>query len=115
MLSLTGYDFILRPGVTDFRNQQNGLSGIVRNELKQDPMKEGVMFIFFNGRRNQVKMLTWEGDGFGMYYKRLSIGTFAEPIYDITSGTATMTRKDLSLILDGIDITYRKRYVKKQK
>jgi len=74
MLSLTGYSFVLRPGATDFRNQQNGLSGLVRNDLKQDPMTEGVIFIFFNAHRNQVKLLTWEGDGYAMYYKRLSVG-----------------------------------------
>ncbi len=49
------------------RNGFDGLCGVVRNELGKDPLS-GEVFIFMNKRRNQVKVLLWEGDGFSMYY-----------------------------------------------
>lgn len=41
----------------------DGLSGIVRNALQKDPLT-GDIFIFTNRRRNQIKLLLFEGDGF---------------------------------------------------
>ncbi len=39
------------------------LTGIVQNELKADPLSAAI-FIFLNRRRNQVKLLLWEGMDF---------------------------------------------------
>ncbi len=110
MLSLTGYRLVLWNGTADLRQGSNGLSGIVCNEIKEDPFKTGTIYAFFNGRRNQVKLLGWEGDGFGMYIKRLSRGTFGSPVYDAATKTMVITKKDLMLILEGIEIKFRKRY-----
>jgi transposase len=89
----------------------DGLSGIVRNELKQDPLS-GDVFIFINRRRNQVKLLLWEGDGFSVYYKRLERGTYELP--SPGNAPAVSLRSDeLMLILQGIwlqSVRRRKRY-----
>lgn len=61
------------------RKSFDGLSGIVQNELKQDPISTAI-FIFLNRRRNQVKLLLWEGDGFSLYHKRLEKGSSASSI-----------------------------------
>lgn len=37
----------------------NGLSGLVRDGLAKDPLS-GDVFVFFNKRRSQVKLLVWE-------------------------------------------------------
>ena len=112
MLSLTGYRLVLWNGATNMRQGFNGLSGIVCNHIKEDPFKGGTIYAFFNQRRNQVKLLVWEGDGFSIYFKRLSRGTFGTPVYDADNQTMVMEKKDLVLILEGVEIRYRKRYSK---
>jgi transposase len=111
MLSLTGYRLMLWTQPTDMRVGLNGLSGIVCNEIKEDPFRGGTIYAFFNARRTTVKMLAWDGDGFCMYYKRLSRGTFGMPAYDASTKMMVLERKDLLLILEGIEVRYRKRYV----
>jgi len=44
----------VRPGVTDFRKQINGLSVIVEEELSRDPFS-GTLFLFSNRRRTHLK------------------------------------------------------------
>ena len=63
---------------SDMRKSFDGLSGLVRQTLGRDPLN-GDVFIFFNRRHNQVKMLVWEGDGFSVYHKRLERGTYEIP------------------------------------
>ena len=57
-------------GPTDLRKAVDGLSGIVRNELKMDPFGN-YLFLFCNRARNRLKGLTWDKTGFCLYYKRL--------------------------------------------
>ena len=113
MLSLSGYNFYLYTTAADMRMGINGLSGLVRNMMQQDPSTMGVIYVFFNQRRTQVKLMLFEGDGYALYYKRLSRGTFGVPVYDPLTRSATLDKKDVTLILEGIEIRYRKRYEKK--
>lgn len=110
MLSLTGYRLVLWNGTTDMRLSFNGLSGLVCNEMKEDPFHYGTIYAFFNHRRTQCKLITWEGDGFSIYYKRLSRGSFGAPVYDPNKKMMVLEKKDLLLILEGVEIRYRKRY-----
>lgn len=110
MLSLSGYRLVLWNGTADMRQGFNGLSGIVCNQMSEDPCKTGTIYAFFNQRRTQVKLLVWEQDGFAMYVKRLSRGTFGTPLYDDSAKMMVITKKDLMLILEGIEIKFRKRY-----
>lgn len=113
MLSLAGYNFYIYTPAADMRMGINGLSGIVRNEMALDPLSKGIIYLFFNGRHNQVKMLTFDGDGHSLYYKRLAQGTFGMPVYDPGCQAMIIERKDVMLILEGIEIRYRKRYERK--
>lgn len=73
----------------------------------------GAVFIFFNKKRNQVKLLLWEGDGFAMYYKRLEKGTYELPAPGDDNCSASITAQQLQLILQGISlksVRKRKRY-----
>ena len=77
----------------------DGLSGLVREALSKDPLS-GDVFIFFNRRCTQVKLLVWERDGFAIYHKRLERGT-----YELPSDQSTELRSDeLMLILQGISL-----------
>ena len=81
----------------------DGLSGLVRSGLQQDPLR-GDVFIFFNHRRSQVKLLHWEGDGFAIYYKRLERGTYELPIISHPGDSAELRSDELMLILQGISL-----------
>src|SRR5206468_11091447 len=76
MLHLSaGCRYYLYSGNTDMRKGFDSLCGIISSEMKENALS-GAVFIFFNKKHNQVKLLLWEGDGFAMYYKRLEQGTY---------------------------------------
>jgi transposase len=95
--------YFLYGNISDMRKGFDSLSGTVRDELKQDPLS-GDIFIFFNRRRNQIKLLLFEGDGFSMYYKRLEKGTYEIPVSENSSASIQIKSDELSLILQGISL-----------
>jgi transposase len=54
----------------DMRKPFNGLIGIVRNQLGDDPLA-GHLFVFLNRNNTLMKILYWDGDGFAIWFKRL--------------------------------------------
>lgn len=91
---------------TDLRKSFAGLVGIVEQELGQQ-VEAGGLFLFFNRRRNSVKVLFFTGDGLAIFYRRLERGTFELPraaaLADGTAGVE-VTLSELSLILEGIEL-----------
>ena len=65
----------------DFRRQFDGLAAIARDDLGMDPFG-GHVFVFFNKRRDRIKLLVFQHTGFWLHYKRLERGTF-EMLMDI--------------------------------
>ena len=57
-------------GHTDRRKSINGLSVLVAQRLEKDPLS-GHLFAFCNKRRNMVKILYWDRNGFCLWHKRL--------------------------------------------
>ena len=116
MISLTPRTrFFLCAQPTDMRKGFDGLSGIVRNDMHEDPMT-GDVFVFVNRQRTHLKLLFFDGDGFVLFYKRLELGTFAVPA--ATSSVVVMRRADLLLMLEGIDrasTRQRQRYLRADK
>lgn len=97
----------------DFRKGFEGLCNLVLERFG-DLLTIGSVFIFFNGRRDRVKLLCWEGDGFAIYYKRLECGTYELPVSEW--GTRPLTASEVGLLLSGISLSsvrYRKRYSSK--
>lgn len=95
---------------TDMRKGFDGLSGHVRNELGRDPLT-GDIFIFINRRRNQIKLLLFEGDGFSVYHKRLERGTYEIP--DAPEECLVLRHDELQFILQGVvlrSVRRRKRF-----
>lgn len=104
--------YYLYTGNTDMRKGFDSLSGLVTTQLEMSALS-GAVFIFFNKKHNQVKLLLWEGDGFAMYYKRLEKGTYELPAIQDNKSSALMTAQQLQLILQGISlksVRRRKRY-----
>ena len=114
MLSLTNlHRYLLYRGVADMRKSFDSLAGIVRLEMHIAPLKPGDIFIFLNRQRNQIKLLTWDGDGWAIYYKRLERGTYELPEFTAESTWCQMHTDELQLILRGIslkNIKRRRRY-----
>jgi transposase len=90
---------------TDMRKSFHGLIGLTESALKQDPLS-GSLFVFFNRRRDRIKILYWGQTGFCIWYQQLQQGTYQLPADDVLEAqqTVEVTRSQLSLILDGIDL-----------
>lgn len=86
----------------DFRKQHDGLVAIVRDQLGADPL-DGSLFVFFNRRRDRIKLLLWDRNGFWLFYKRLERGSF-EGVRSIDAKRLTLSRAELSMLLDGIEL-----------
>lgn len=65
-------------GYTDMRKSIDGLSAIVQQNFRLDPVSNS-LFLFCGRKCNRIKALFWEGDGFVLLYKRLENGTFQWP------------------------------------
>ena len=68
----------LAVGKTDLRRGIDGLAAIVQGQFELDPFSEA-LFLFCGGRKDRIKGLLWEGNGFLLVYKRLESGTFQWP------------------------------------
>ncbi len=82
----------------DFRKGIDGLGGICRQVLKEDPFS-GSMFIFRNRRRTALKILLYDGQGFWLFCKRLSKGQFAWWPEKVGDGALSLTPAQLHLLL----------------
>ena len=87
-------------GVTDLRRGFTGLSALVQTKLEQSPFS-GQVFVFRGRRGDLIKLLWFDGDGLCLFSKRLERGRFVWP--QATSGTVSLTRAQLSMLLEGID------------
>lgn len=59
----------------DFRNGIDGLVRLCKDALGQDPFA-GTVFVFRNRRATAIKVLVYDGQGFWLCQKRLSMGRF---------------------------------------
>jgi transposase len=87
-------------GVTDLRRGFSGLSALVQTKLEKSPMS-GQVFIFRGRRGDLVKLIWFDGDGLCLFCKRLERGKFVWP--QATEGVVSLTRAQLSMLLEGID------------
>ena len=65
-------------GYTDLRRGIDGLASLVQQQFQMDPFQRA-LFLFCGRRRDRIKALYWEGDGFLLLYKRLESGSFQWP------------------------------------
>lgn len=91
-------------GAADMRKGFDALCGIIQQQMHSDVLRGGV-YIFVNRKRNQIKLLAWEGDGLAIYYKRLEKGVYELPSISSDNICATIDSLQLQLILQGILLT----------
>ena len=92
----------------DMRKSFRGLSQLTESVLQQDPAS-GHWFAFINRRRDRLKLLGWDGQGFWIWYKRLEAGVFERPISGQDQVPLEIDVTQLSLIIHGIDLSSAKR------
>jgi len=65
-------------GYTDMRKSIDGLAAMIKLNFGMDPFAPS-LFLFCGKKRDRLKALFWEGDGFVLLYKRLESGNFKWP------------------------------------
>jgi transposase len=90
----------------DMRKGFDGLAQLVRDVIAQDPLS-GHLFVFRNRRRDRVKILYWDRDGFAIWMKRLEKGTFHFP--EAKQGRIEVTPAEMAAVLEGIDLSRARR------
>ena len=97
----------------DMRKSFDGLHQLVRDHLALDAFA-GHLFVFTSRRRDRLKILYWDRDGFAVWSKRLEEGTYAMPLADNAGEhRREITAPELGALLSGIDLSQarrRKRY-----
>jgi transposase len=96
----------------DMRKSFDGLHALVREHLELDAFA-GHLFVFASRRKDRVKILYWDRDGFALWSKRLEEGTYAMPAAGATENRREITTQELGALLSGIDLQHasrRKRY-----
>ena len=86
----------------DMRKQMDGLAILAKEAMRFDPFS-GALFVFVNRRHNKLKMLTWERNGFIVWYKRLERDRFAWPKRG-DEAVLSLTGEQLHWLLDGYDV-----------
>jgi transposase len=86
----------------DFRKSFRGLAAIVEQELDHNPF-DGALYAFTNRRRDKIKCLYWEDNGFVLYYKSLAEEKFRWPAPDEV--VMALTGQQINWLLDGYDIS----------
>ncbi len=88
----------------DFRKSIDGLSAIVEQSMQLSPFSKQ-LFVFTNKRRNRIKILFWEDNGFCLYYKRLEKQRFHWPLY-LHQEVVTLNGQQLNWLLDGYNLKH---------
>ena len=78
-------------GTTDFRKQIDGLVAMINLQFKLDPFSDQCAFIFCNKKKNSIKVLRYDKNGFVLASKKLLEGMkfqwpkYADEVKEITS------------------------------
>lgn len=86
----------------DMRKGFEGLYGLVRDQLGQDPLS-GHLFLFTNRTRTRLKALVWDGSGLWVCAKRLEKGRFRWPQPDQVR-SVVMRPEELAMLVNGLDL-----------
>lgn len=94
----------LAVGPTDLRKSIDGLAIIVQEQFKLDPFSRQ-LFVFCNRKKDKIKILEWDHDGFWLHYKRLEKSHFQWP--DGKSHSLAISQQQFRWLLDGLSINQR--------
>ena len=89
-------------GYTDLRYGIDGLAATVKEKFELNPFSPHTIFLFCGRKRDRIKALVWEGDGFLLLYKRLEAGSFKWPRKE--SELKDLSYEQFSRLLQGFTI-----------
>ena len=91
----------LATGFTDLCRGIDGLAAIVQHQFELNPFTN-TLFLFCGRRRDRIKALYWEGDGFLLLYKRLESGSFQWPRSETEA--RALTPQQYRWLMEGLSI-----------
>ena len=116
LMNLTAENIYIVCGHTDMRKSIDGLATIIQQQFKLDLFQNSA-FLFCGRRRDRLKVLLWEDDGFLLLYKRLEDGKFNWPRNEqevrnithdqfiwLTQGLSIDQPKAIKKVVGGVDI-----------
>ena len=83
------------------RKSINGLTEIVKLDMDMEPIADRLLFVFCNKRRDRIKILYWDNNGFCLWFKRLEKHRFPWPKREDSS--IELTYEQMIMVLKGID------------
>lgn len=92
----------------DMRKSFDSLAALVRSQMELDPLG-GHLYVFWSRRKDRMKILYWDRDGFAIWAKRLEEGTYALPFFASGEVRREITAQELAALLSGIDLNQAKR------
>ena len=102
MMTIAGDSRIyLARGTTDLRKSIHTLAMVVQASFEMDPYDES-LYVFCNQRRNRLKILSYDRNGFCLYYKALDSGKFAWPRN--SDEVMELTEEELHWLLHGLSL-----------
>ena len=90
----------------EMRKSFDSLHAFVREHLELDAFA-GHLFVFASRRKDRIKILYWDRDGFALWYKRLEKGVFRFP--EAKDGRVEVTPAEMAAVLEGIDLSHARR------
>jgi len=96
----SGVKVWLATGHTDMRKGFPGLSLMVQETLKRDPLS-GHLFVFRGRGGGLIKVIWHDGQGSCLFMKKLERGRFIWP--SAADGVVVITSAQLGYLLEGID------------
>ena len=93
-------------GYTDLRKGIDGLISIVTGTFGLDPTEAGSIFLFCGRKKNTMKALYFDRDGFVLLQKRLDNGKFQWPRN--ASEVRPLTRQEFRWLMEGLSIEQKK-------
>lgn len=93
---------IVLTGRTDLRRGIDGMVSIVKLRYGLNPVEKGALFLFCGTKKDRIKGIFFEGDGFVLVYKRLSQGKYQWPHNEEEAKHLTFLQ--FSQLMDGFTI-----------
>jgi transposase len=110
MLNRTPVDLVyLASGPTDLRKSIDGLAVIVQESFQLNPFSSH-LFVFCNRKRDKLKILHWDHNGFWLYYRRLEKGIFQWP--NLEQSPLAISPRQFNWLLDGLPIEQKQAHEK---
>lgn len=101
-----GLKVFLHRDTVDFRKNINGLAALVEQSMRLDPLARAI-YAFSNRRRDRVKLLLWDRNGFWLMTKRLEEDRFKWPRTEVV---LELTAEQLHWLLEGLDVCAMRRH-----